>query len=77
MRRTMYGRHPTRATPLAHIHDEGQLGAIEEVQFFQLPVIKEFLKSGWRRRLAGGAPRCQQPFSLFFYDDSRNSTAWC
>jgi hypothetical protein len=37
----------------AHIHDEGPLGAIEKVQFFQLPVIKEFLKSGGRRRLAG------------------------
>ena len=37
----------------AHIRDEGQLGAIEEVQRFQLPIIKGFLKIGWRRRLAG------------------------
>jgi hypothetical protein len=31
------------------IHDKGQLGPIEEVQLFQLPLIKEFVKVGWRR----------------------------
>ena len=37
-----------RATTPAHIHDEAPVGRdLKEVQLFQLPIIKEFLKIGW------------------------------
>jgi len=37
------------------------LGAIEEVQFFQLPIIKKFLEIGLRGRLAWAPHDATQP----------------